>query len=210
MLYDNIKSLNDAKADFPQHRVAVQAATTTEALRLARYFYDKLFKPEVDADTKGAFWNSGMVGAAQSIHRYHDPGCSLRAILPDVCVKLDSILITADAICAKAAVEDAFSDNLDATTFKAINTWYPKLVPDCTSDKMLRNKVVADTCGADTWKYSNKGGRWIVNDVKLSLAADLFASVAPFHSEGTSKKGGAEWRFLRDPLSTSEGRVSIA
>jgi hypothetical protein len=38
-----------------------------ETLRLARYFFDKLIKPEVDADTKGAFCDSGMVGAAHNI-----------------------------------------------------------------------------------------------------------------------------------------------
>jgi hypothetical protein len=55
------------------------------------------------------------------------------------------------------------------------------------------------------WKWCNKNKRWIVNDVKLSLAADLFASVAPAPSELTSQNGGAaEWGFLGDPLSTSE------
>ena len=44
MLYDNIKPLSERKADFLQQRVAVQAATTTETLRLAKYFYDKLFQ----------------------------------------------------------------------------------------------------------------------------------------------------------------------
>ena len=50
-----------------------------------------------------------------------------------------------------------------------------------------------------------RGGGWIVNDVKLSLAAELFVSVAPFPSELTSKIGGAaEWGFLADPLGTSK------
>jgi hypothetical protein len=98
-----------------------------------------------------------LVGAAQSIQRYRDPGCSLRAILPDVCAKLDSILITADATCAKAAVDDAFSGSLDAATFKAINTRYPELTAECTSDKMLLDKVAAEACGTDIWKYCNKG-----------------------------------------------------
>ena len=63
ILYDKIKILGEIKADFLQQRIAVLAATTSEMLRLSGYFYDKLFKPEVDADTKGAFWDSGMVGA---------------------------------------------------------------------------------------------------------------------------------------------------
>ncbi len=69
MLYVNIKPLKSSKAEFLQQRVAAQAAT----LRLARFFFDKLFKPEIDADTRGAFWDSGLVGAVQSIHRYRDP-----------------------------------------------------------------------------------------------------------------------------------------
>jgi hypothetical protein len=149
MLCDNIKPLSEKKADFLQQRVAVQAATTTETLWLVRYFYDKLFKPEVDADTKGSLWDSGLVGAAQSIRRYRDIGCIHRAILPDVCAMLDSILITANATCAKAAVDDAFSSNLDADTFKAINTRYPELTVECTSDKMLLNKVAGEACGSD-------------------------------------------------------------
>jgi hypothetical protein len=209
VLYDNIKPLSERKADFLQQRVAAQAATTTETLRLAKYFFDKLFKPEVDTDTKGAFWDSGMVGTAQSIQRYRDPGCSLRAILPDVCAKLDSILITADAIGAKAAVEDAFSGNLDAATFRAINTRYPELTAECTSDKRLLNKVAAEACGTEIWKRCNKDNKWIINDTKLSLAADLFASVAPSPSELTSGAGAARWGFLGDPLSSSEGGGSI-
>jgi hypothetical protein len=128
-----------------------------------------------------------MVGDAQSMHRYRDPGCSLRTILPDVCAKLDSIIITVDAIGAKAVVDDAFSGNLDAATFKTINTRYPELAAECTSDKRLLNKVAAEACGAKIWKRCNKKGRWIVNDAKLSLAADLFASVAPFAFELTKK-----------------------
>ncbi len=55
MLYDNIKPISERKAEYLQQWFGTQAATTTETLRLARYFFDKLFKPEVDADTKGAF-----------------------------------------------------------------------------------------------------------------------------------------------------------
>ncbi len=99
---------------------------------------------------------------------------------------------------------DAFSGNLDAASFKAINTRHPELTAECTSDKRLLNKVAAEACGTEIWKYCNKYNRWIVNDAKLSLAADLFASVAPFSSELTSNNGGGEWRFLGDPLSTSE------
>ncbi len=69
MLYANIKPLKDDKAEFLQQRVAAQAATCGETLRLAKFFFDKLFKPEVDAGTKEAFLDGGMVSAAQSIHR---------------------------------------------------------------------------------------------------------------------------------------------
>ena len=194
MLYENIKPLKSSKAEFLQQRVAAQAATCKETLRLARFFFDKLFKPEIDADTRAAFWDSGLVGAAQSIHRYRDPKSSLRAILPDVCDRLDSNLSVADESDVKAAVDEAFPDKLDASTFTAINTRYPELVSDCTSDKMLLNKVAAEACGTDIWKWCNKGKRWIVNDTKLTLAADLFASVAPKNSEGTSRRVG--WQFV--------------
>jgi hypothetical protein len=205
MLYDNIKPISERKAEYLQQRVGAQAATTKETLRLARYFFDKLFKPEVDADTKGAFWDSGMVNAAQSIQIYRDPACSLRAILPDVCAKIDSILITADAVGAIAAVDAVFSGNLDTATFKAINTRYPELVSECTSDKMLLNKVAEEAFGADIWKWCNKNKRWIVNDAKLSLAADLFASIAPAPSKDARGGGSGGWGFVGDPLSTSEG-----
>ena len=194
MIYANIKPLKEDKAEFLQQRVAAQAATGGETLRLAKFFFDKLFKPEVDADTKGAFWDGGMVSAAQSMRRYRDPKSSLRNILPDVCARIDSILAVASSTDVKSAVEDAFPGNLDAATFTAINTRYPELVADCTSDKMLLNKVSAEACGTDLWKWCNKGKRWIVNDTKLTLAADLFASVASKNSEGTSRRVG--WQFV--------------
>jgi hypothetical protein len=146
-----------------------------------------------------------MFGAAQSINRYRDPGCSLRATLPGICSKIDSILITADAVGANAAVDDAFSGNLDTTTFKAISNRYPELVLECTSDKMLFNKVAEEACGTEIWKWCNKNKRWIVNDTKLSLAADLFASIAPSPYEGTADGGIGRRGFVGVPLSTSEG-----
>ncbi len=113
--------------------------------------------------------------------------------------------MTADAIGAKAAVEDALSCSLDAATFKSINTWYSELVFECTSDKRLLNKVAAEACGADIWKYCIKDNKWIVNDDKLSLAADrLFASIAPAPFEQTTKIDCAEWGFLGNSLSASE------
>ncbi len=121
-----------------------------------------------------------------------------------MCAKLDSILITADATCAKVDVDDAFSGNLDTITFKAINIRYPELTAECKSDKMLLNKVAVEASGTDVWKWCNKDKRWIVNDVKLSLAADVFASVATFPSEGTCAARAAWWGFLGDPQSTSE------
>ena len=72
------------------------------------------------------------------------------------------------------------------------------------SDKRLLNKVAVEACGREIWKYCNKDYRWIVNDAKLSLAADMLAFVVPFPSELTSKNGCAEWGFLGDPLSTYE------
>jgi len=44
MLYDNIKPLRERKDDYLQQRIGAQAATTTETLRLAKYFYEKLVK----------------------------------------------------------------------------------------------------------------------------------------------------------------------
>ena len=101
-------------------------------------------------------------------------------------------------------MEDAFSTNLDAATFKAINAGFSELVSDCTSGKKLLNKVAAEACGPDIWKYCNKDNKWIVIDGNLSLAADLFASIAPAPSEQTIENGCAEWGFRGDPLSTSE------
>ncbi len=109
-----------------------------------------------------------------------------------MCAKVNSILITLDVIDAKAAVNDALFGILDAATFRAFNTRYLELVSYSTSDKILINKVTAEATVTDIWKYRNKEVRWIVNDAKLSLAADLFASVAPFPSELTSKNGDAE------------------
>ena len=192
MIYANIKPLKEDKAEFLQQRVAAQAAKGGETLRLAKFFFDKLFRAEVDADTKGAFWDGGMVSAAQSMHRYRDSKSSLRTILPDVCARIDSILAVANSTDAKAAVKDAFPGNLDAATFTAINTRYPELVADCTSDKMLLNKVSAEACGTDLWKWCNKGKRWIVNDTKLTLAADLFASIATKNPERVG------WQFVGD------------
>ena len=133
-----------------------------------------------------------MVSAAQSMHKYPDPKSSLRTILPDVCTRIDSILAVANSTDVKAAIDDAFSGNLDAATFAAINTRCPELVADCTNDKMLLNKVSAEACGTDIWKLCNKGKRWIVNDTNLTLAADLFASVA------TKKSQRAGWQFVGD------------
>jgi hypothetical protein len=126
------------------------------------------------------------------MQRYRDPHSNLRTILPNVCALIDSILAVANSTDVKVAVEDAFSGNLDAATFTAINTGYPELVADCTSDKMLLNKVSAEECGTDSWKWCNKGKRWIVNDTKLTLAADLYASVA------TKKLKRAGWQFVGD------------
>jgi hypothetical protein len=151
-----------------------------------------------------------MVGAEQSIQIYRDPGCSLRAILPDVCAKIDSILITADAVGASAAVDAAFSGNLDTTTFKAINTRYPELVSECTSDKMLLNKVAEEAFGTEIWKWCNTSKRWIGNDTKLSLVADLFASIAPSPYEEARSGEREGWGFVGDPLGTSEGVVQVA
>jgi len=55
-----------------------------------------------------------------------------------------------------AAVDEVFPDKLDAATFTAINTRYPELVANCTSDKRLLNKVSSEACGTDIWKYYNK------------------------------------------------------
>ena len=87
-----------------QQWVVAHATTPTKTLRLAKYFFDKLFKPEVDGDARGAIWDFRMVGAAQSTQG----SATQAATTPDVCAKLDSILITANATCAKADVDDAF------------------------------------------------------------------------------------------------------
>jgi hypothetical protein len=50
---------------------------------------------------------------------------------------------------------------------------------------MLINKIAEEACGTDIWKWCNKIKRRIGNDATLSLVADMFASVAPFPSEGT-------------------------
>ncbi len=109
--------------------------------------------------TKNAFWDSGMVDAAQSIQRYRDQ---------DVWAKLDSILITVDAIGTSAVVEDAFPGHFDAATSRAMNTRYPELTSECTSDKSLLNKVAAEACGAEIWKRCNPENGWIVDYDKLS------------------------------------------
>jgi len=106
--------------------------------------------------------------------------------------RTDSILPVANVTDVKAAVDDAFPGNLDAATFTAINTRYPELVAECTRDKMLLSKVSTKACGTDLWKWCNKGKRWIVNETKLTLAADLFASVASKISER------AGWQFVGD------------
>ncbi len=59
----------------------------------------------------------------------------------------------------KAAMDEAFPDKLDAATFTAINTIYPELVSDCTSDNMLLNKVSVEACGTDIWRWCNNGKR---------------------------------------------------
>ncbi len=112
-----------------------------------------------------------MVGAAQSVHRNRDTTCNIRTILQDVCARLDSILTVADASKVIAALVDAFPDNLHAATFTAINTRYPDLVLNFTSDKILLITVSVEACGAGIWGWCNKGKRWIVNAAKLSLAA---------------------------------------
>ena len=96
----------------------------------------------------------------------------------------------ANSTDVKSAGEDTFPGNLDAATFTAISTRYRKLVADCTSDKMLLNKVSAEAYGTDLWKWCENGKRWIVNDIKLTLVADLFASIASKNSEGTRKRVG--------------------
>ena len=110
------------------------------------------------------------MGAAQSIHRYRDPGCSLRTILPNVCTRLDSIRAVGDGTNVNAAVDYAFPGHLDADTFTAINTRYPELGVDCTSDKRLLNKVATEAHGTDIRKYCHKHKKWIVNCTKLSLS----------------------------------------
>ncbi len=123
-----------------------------------------------------------------------DPKSSFRAILPDVCDRLDSILSVAVESDVKVAVDEAFPDKLDASTFTAINTRFPELVSDCTSDKMLLNKVLGEACGTDIWRWCNKGKRWIVNAEKLTLAANLFACVAPKPEEAPKRL--TEWQFI--------------
>ena len=65
----------------------------------------------------------------------------------------------ADESDMRAAVDEAFPDKLDAATFTAINTIYPELVSDCTSDNMLLNKVSVEACGTDIWRWCNNGKR---------------------------------------------------
>jgi hypothetical protein len=55
MIYANIKPLRENKVDFLQQRVAASVATCGETLRLARFFFDKLFKPEINRDASRAF-----------------------------------------------------------------------------------------------------------------------------------------------------------
>ena len=138
------------------------------------------------------------MGATQSIHRHRDPDCSLHTILPNVCTHLDSILAVADGSEVNVALDAAFPDHLDAAMFTAINTRYPKLVAYCTSDKMLLNKVAGEACGPGIWTWCNKGKRWIVNNTKLSFAADLFACVAPKCAEGFKRLTG--WQFIEEAL----------
>jgi len=91
---------------------------------------------------------------------------------------------------------DAFPDKIDAATFTAINTRYPELVSDRTSDKMLLNKVSAEVCGTGIWRWCIMGKRRIVNAAKLTLAAEMFACVAPKPEEEPKRLTG--WQFIGD------------
>ena len=177
MLYDNIEAIGFNHAELIQRRVSAQSATTSEMLKLEKYFFKRRFRPEVDEGDVAAFWDQGFTLASANMKNYLNPECNLRADLPDLCAKLDEVLTRVTAEDAKQVVDETFAGHLDAATVAAIERRYPSHDRECTSDKKFINMVMSEVCGAEVWRGDHKKDRWETNVKKLQQVGDLFAAV---------------------------------
>ena len=120
MVYDNIDTIYSDKAKFYSKRVEAHAETCTKKLCLDKFFFDILFREEVDVVTRGSFWDEGLIHASHSMREFHRPGCNMHATLPEVFARIDDILFGAMSCDPEALVTAAFADHIDHPTFKAI------------------------------------------------------------------------------------------